>query len=42
MTEDQLVANKNTITLAGAGGVDINALIPDVDWSVFCVVLTLV
>ncbi|KAJ7593875.1 hypothetical protein C8J56DRAFT_1022747 [Mycena floridula] len=32
MTEDQLVANKNAITLQGAGGVDINALIPDMDW----------
>ncbi|KAJ7593862.1 Rec8 like protein-domain-containing protein [Mycena floridula] len=34
MTEDQLVANKNAITLQGAGGVDINALIPDMDWDV--------
>jgi cohesin complex subunit SCC1 len=31
MTEDQLAVNKNTITLQ-AGGLDLDLLLPDVNW----------
>jgi hypothetical protein len=34
MTEEQLVTNKNAITLQGTGGVDLDVLMPDMDWCV--------
>lgn len=33
MTEDQLAVNRNAITLQG-GNLDLDVLIPDINWSV--------
>lgn len=34
MTEDQLAVNRNAITLQG-GNLDLDVLIPDINWQVF-------